>query len=279
MRECFTYKREWFEQLLGLPRAVRQEVSEAIAAYGITGEPPELKAKAKAAFERIRADMDKDGGQRSQQMAGLAQRRWKNGESEAVKNGDEKFYHATRICDTHNAQKASRARIEVRDYLTLQQDNIESVCKGGVGERNDADGAATGRHTHTLKAGAAEGMEQRKRRLYDELKPYCEKYGAQMVRDFFDYWTEPDHALSKMRYELERTWSVRNRLRTWAARESQFHGQRGGLTAAQKEAKARNEQLVARMAKENTERATAQRHDPKAVTREEYLAMKARGEI
>lgn len=168
MKDSFTYRREWLEQ----PRAVRQEVSEAIAVYGITGETIGLKPKAKAAFEAIKASMDCAELQRSRQMKELAGMRWKNGDGEAARDDDEKSYHAYRInfdaaringkteqsCGRISGKKeqcktpeASRARIEVRDYLTLQrEDNIESVCKGGVGERNgDTDDAAAGRHTHT----------------------------------------------------------------------------------------------------------------------------------
>ena len=118
-------------------------------------------------------------------------------------------------------------------------------------------------------------METRRRRLYESLIPYVDKYGAQLVRDFFDYWSEPDHTRKRMRYELERTWSAKNRLRAWAAREDQFHGRKGGLTPTQEAAKARGEAEAARIAKENAERISAQRHDPECVTREEYLAMKA----
>ena len=36
-----------------------------------------------------------------------------------------------------------------------------------------------------------------------------------MIREFYEYWTEPNKSNTKFRYELERTWSLDRRLKTW----------------------------------------------------------------
>ena len=37
-----------------------------------------------------------------------------------------------------------------------------------------------------------------------------------MIRDFYDYWSEPDRAAKpKMRWEKEKTWSLERRLERW----------------------------------------------------------------
>ena len=36
-----------------------------------------------------------------------------------------------------------------------------------------------------------------------------------MVRDFYDYWTEPNKTNKKFRQELQKTWSLERRLKTW----------------------------------------------------------------
>jgi hypothetical protein len=41
-----------------------------------------------------------------------------------------------------------------------------------------------------------------------------------MIRAFYDYWSEPNVAKTKMQYELKRTWDMAGRLRTWNRRES-----------------------------------------------------------
>jgi hypothetical protein len=52
-----------------------------------------------------------------------------------------------------------------------------------------------------------------------ELSAYIEKYGAEMVRRFFVYWSEPNQNKNKMRWEMEKTWDTNRRLITWYARQ------------------------------------------------------------
>jgi len=35
------------------------------------------------------------------------------------------------------------------------------------------------------------------------------------AEDFIDYWTEPNKSNTKMRFELEKTWSLKSRLSRW----------------------------------------------------------------
>lgn len=48
-------------------------------------------------------------------------------------------------------------------------------------------------------------------------------YQPQMIRAFFNYWTERNKSGTKMRFELERTWELSKRLATWASNEKQFN--------------------------------------------------------
>jgi len=56
----------------------------------------------------------------------------------------------------------------------------------------------------------------------ESLKPYKSLYGVDMLKSFFDYWTEPNKSNTKMRFELEKTWSIDLRLKTWAKRQKDF---------------------------------------------------------
>lgn len=77
-------------------------------------------------------------------------------------------------------------------------------------------------------ATAAARLNERKEDFYNSLIPYVTQYGKDMVRAFFDYWSEPNKSNSKMRYELERTWDLARRLGTWASRDSQFNHRSNG---------------------------------------------------
>lgn len=42
-----------------------------------------------------------------------------------------------------------------------------------------------------------------------------------MIRAFFDYWSEPNTSGTKMRYEMQKTWNLAGRLRTWERRSNE----------------------------------------------------------
>lgn len=61
-------------------------------------------------------------------------------------------------------------------------------------------------------------MKSREREFYNMLVPFVKTYGREMIREFFDYWSEPNKSHSKMRFEQERTWDLSRRLQTWEKR-------------------------------------------------------------
>lgn len=66
-------------------------------------------------------------------------------------------------------------------------------------------------------------IEVRKKEFSDTLKPFLETYGKDMLNDFYAYWTEPNKSNTKFRQELEKTWSLKRRLDTWAKRDRNFN--------------------------------------------------------
>lgn len=51
--------------------------------------------------------------------------------------------------------------------------------------------------------------------FFEELKIHTEKYGKDMIRKFYDYWSERTTDGQKMRKEMERTWETEKRLAKW----------------------------------------------------------------
>jgi hypothetical protein len=68
-----------------------------------------------------------------------------------------------------------------------------------------------------------ENLENRKKAFMAACAAYVETYGKAMMRAFFDFWTEPNKSNSKMRFELEKTWSLERRLKTWSDNELKFN--------------------------------------------------------
>ena len=70
-------------------------------------------------------------------------------------------------------------------------------------------------------AASAATTEERKEQFRKSLVPFVEQYGREMIREFFDYWSELTPSRAKMRYELERTWETPRRLATWSRRKEE----------------------------------------------------------
>ena len=60
-------------------------------------------------------------------------------------------------------------------------------------------------------------IDIRKLKFADTLKPFLDKYGKEMVRKFYDYWTEPNKSNTKFKQELQKTWDVKRRLDSWSS--------------------------------------------------------------
>jgi len=47
-------------------------------------------------------------------------------------------------------------------------------------------------------------------------------YDESVLNGFIDYWTEPNKSNTKMKYELNKTWETKRRLKTWAANQKKW---------------------------------------------------------
>jgi hypothetical protein len=65
-------------------------------------------------------------------------------------------------------------------------------------------------------------IDIRKLKFADTLKPFLDKYGKDMMNEFYGYWTEPNKSNSKFRQELEKVWDLKKRLNTWSNNDKGF---------------------------------------------------------
>jgi hypothetical protein len=66
--------------------------------------------------------------------------------------------------------------------------------------------------------------EKRMKEFYKSLVPYVQTYGKEMVRAFYDYWSETNKSGSKMKWEQEPTWVLEKRLQRWANNDKSYKG-------------------------------------------------------
>lgn len=79
-------------------------------------------------------------------------------------------------------------------------------------------------------------VEKRKADFYNSLIPFLQQYPKEMIRAFFDYWSELNKSRTKMRFENEKTWETPKRLMTWANKEKDYGTNRRSNTQAALEA-------------------------------------------
>lgn len=65
----------------------------------------------------------------------------------------------------------------------------------------------------------APNVATRKQSFYDSLIPFSDRYPKEMLRSFFDYWSELNPSGKKMKFEMQKTWETPKRLATWASKE------------------------------------------------------------
>ena len=82
-----------------------------------------------------------------------------------------------------------------------------------------------------MKSQTSKPLEERKQEFYDSLRQYVGKYDREMLRDFYDYWSEINDGGTKMRWEIAKTkggtFSIGGRLATWKRNEERY-GRNGG---------------------------------------------------
>lgn len=72
-------------------------------------------------------------------------------------------------------------------------------------------------------------IETREIEFRDKLIPYIDTYGKEMLRAFFDYWTEKNEGGKKMKFEMQKVFEIEKRLRTWSNNNFQKNGKSNGI--------------------------------------------------
>ncbi|WPV66310.1 DUF4373 domain-containing protein [Chitinophaga sp. LS1] len=66
-------------------------------------------------------------------------------------------------------------------------------------------------------------LVERQQKFYQELTYYLEQYKPEMLRAFYNHWSEPNRSKTKMKCELEETWDLKLRLIKWEKNDAKFN--------------------------------------------------------
>jgi len=69
-------------------------------------------------------------------------------------------------------------------------------------------------------------IEERKKRekeFYAELIPFVGQFTKEMIREFYDHWSEPNKSGTKMKWEMQDTWDLSKRLARWQRNDDKWN--------------------------------------------------------
>jgi hypothetical protein len=58
-------------------------------------------------------------------------------------------------------------------------------------------------------------IEKIQKDFYQSLTPFLDEFGKEKLREFYEYWSEPNKSKTKLRFQIEKTWDTRLRLVRW----------------------------------------------------------------
>lgn len=133
---------------------------------------------------------------------------------------DNESYVSISDLQQFGASLMAGVRAEVGAMLQELVENVSNLGQAkGNNKKKDKEYTKKESPNGDKKDAAKAATLTRKDSFYQSLVPYVGKYPKDMIRAFFDYWSELNKSETKMRYELEKTWELSKRLATWANRE------------------------------------------------------------
>lgn len=138
-----------------------------------------------------------------------------------VSNGVSKPVSKTKKSEQRSEQNDLFSGLEINELGGYVVSNGVSKPESDTKERTKEKNQNN--NINNIKYNLSVGMsiEERKQKFYESLIPYVEKYGREMVRDFYDYWSELNRSGTKMRCELQPTWQLGGRLATWSRKHNE----------------------------------------------------------
>lgn len=66
-------------------------------------------------------------------------------------------------------------------------------------------------------------ISERANDFYSDLTPFVGTYGKDLIRQFYDYWTEKNKTGTKLRFESQKFFDLSKRLKTWDRRSKETY--------------------------------------------------------
>lgn len=199
MRKSIVFYASWFEAIETLPKAIQVDAYRAIMTYGFkNAEIEEQGQMTKLIMTMVKPTMD------------VNKQRYENG----CKGGE-----FGRLGG--RPRKEEKPQKNPKKTPTKPLKNPNETPNDNVNDNDNNNNIKKTISNEIVKKSATKvaTLNERAISFYKSLVPFLEKYDKEMIRAFYSYWSEPNQAKTKMRFEMERTWDTARRLSTWASRE------------------------------------------------------------
>jgi hypothetical protein len=125
-------------------------------------------------------------------------------------------YENIRLKNIENANKRWN-KINATAYDRMPNDTKNAVSVSDSVSVNDND--------------IKEDIDSRKLKFAHTLKEFSNTYSREMLKEFYDYWTETNDNGKKFRREMQRTWNLKLRLSKWHSNINTFKNGKSTITA------------------------------------------------
>jgi hypothetical protein len=192
-RSNMLFYRGFYEAIEHLNFEEKGMVYSAIFNYGLNFVEPELPNHLKTIFMLLRPQLD----------ANI--KKFKNGVT--IKMKDEEKKRIKKI-----------AKDDAQKLANINDQNL----KGTVSKLShyDVDDTRNLKEVNLLK---------RKELFIADVKLHEDLFVQKVIDGFIDYWSEPNLARSKMKWELQKTWDTKRRLRLWNDRHWDYENKKNKI--------------------------------------------------
>ena len=129
-----------------------------------------------------------------------------------IKIESNNHYSVITICNYNTYQNISNYKVTANE----QQTNSKRTA-------NEQPSNTTNKEKKEKKDN---NIKERESLFQKTLLPFYAEYSKDAVDEFFNYWSEPNQSKTKMKFELEKTWDLSRRLKTWQKNQLKWNKQK-----------------------------------------------------
>lgn len=119
------------------------------------------------------------------------------------------------ISASARASEAARIRWDkAREQLGLQND--ANADANALPMQSESSTDAMQVKENKRKETKVNDIDSRLEAFKQQLVPFLDTYGKDILNPFYKYWSEPNKSKTKLKFELEKTWDLERRLERWS---------------------------------------------------------------